>query len=190
MSQTSAQPQPDATLPAWARAWILETEGGYSNDPADPGRETKFGISKRAHPEVDIAGLTQARAVEIYGRAYWRPIRGAELPSVAALAVFDAAVLHGVTAAVAMLQRTLLDLRAYSSRFNVAVDGIVGPHTIAAARTAFAPGKSGAALAHYLAERVLYVAAITRREPSQQRFLRGWARRFFLLGAACARLEA
>ena len=37
-----------------ASDWILQTEGGYVNDPADPGGETKYGISKKAYPTVDI----------------------------------------------------------------------------------------------------------------------------------------
>lgn len=48
-------------------------EGGYVNDPNDPGGETKFGISKRAHPTVDIANLTRDGAIEIYWTEYWSP---------------------------------------------------------------------------------------------------------------------
>ena len=44
--------------------FVLNEEGGYVNDPADPGGETNFGISMRAHPEVDIKALTKAKAAE------------------------------------------------------------------------------------------------------------------------------
>ena len=38
---------------------VLHHEGGYVNDPDDPGGETNFGVAKRSHPDVDIANLTK-----------------------------------------------------------------------------------------------------------------------------------
>lgn len=49
-----------------AVTWILKAEGGESNDPADPGGLTKYGISQRAHPTVNISALTENDAIEIY----------------------------------------------------------------------------------------------------------------------------
>ena len=75
---------------------ILELEGGYASDPADPGGETKFGISKRSYPTLDIKGLTRSEAEDLYWRDYWL---AAGCPSLAwplALVHFDAAVNHGV----------------------------------------------------------------------------------------------
>lgn len=46
--------------------------GGYTNHPADPGGETKWGISKRANPNVDIKNLTKEGALEIYKKKYWK----------------------------------------------------------------------------------------------------------------------
>ena len=54
---------------------VLKREGGYVNDPDDPGGETKYGISKRAHPDVDIASLTPESAAEIYKDYYWLPAK-------------------------------------------------------------------------------------------------------------------
>lgn len=51
---------------------ILANEGGYVNDPADPGGETNFGISRRAYPSVDIKGLTRAGASMIYQKDFWK----------------------------------------------------------------------------------------------------------------------
>ena len=48
-----------------------DVEGEYSNDPNDPGGETKWGISKRAYPDLDIRNLTKADALAIYFRDYW-----------------------------------------------------------------------------------------------------------------------
>ena len=51
--------------------FIFKWEGGYDNDPDDPGGETKFGIDKRSHPDVDIRNLTREGATAIYWRDYW-----------------------------------------------------------------------------------------------------------------------
>jgi lysozyme family protein len=51
--------------------FVLGHEGGYSNDPNDPGGETNFGISKRAYPNVDIKNLTRDGAKEIYLHDFW-----------------------------------------------------------------------------------------------------------------------
>ena len=54
-----------------ALAFTLKWEGGYSNDPRDPGGETNFGISKRSYPHEDIKGMTLERATKIYYENYW-----------------------------------------------------------------------------------------------------------------------
>jgi len=51
-------------------AFVLRHEGGYVNDPRDPGGETKYGISKRAYPGLDIKNLTEEQAKEIYRQDY------------------------------------------------------------------------------------------------------------------------
>jgi len=51
--------------------FIMQWEGGYVNNPKDPGGETKYGISKRAYPQLNIADLTQQDAVRIYYDDYW-----------------------------------------------------------------------------------------------------------------------
>lgn len=79
--------------------FTLRWEGGYVNDPADPGGETKFGISKRAYPAEDIRRLTLERARLIYCRDYWNAINAEELNPQLAIAAFDTAVNMGVTRA-------------------------------------------------------------------------------------------
>jgi len=85
-----------------AVAFVLSHEGGYSYDPQDPGGETKFGISRRAYPNIDIAALTEEGAKEIYLRDYWMPVADA-LPTPADIVAFDAAVNQGQTFARAMI---------------------------------------------------------------------------------------
>lgn len=77
-----------------------DIEGSYVNDPRDPGGETKYGISKRAYPKVDIKNLTLEQAKKIYHDDYWLPCDCAEmLPRPAKLLVFDCAVNQGVSVA-------------------------------------------------------------------------------------------
>ena len=90
-----------------AVAFVLKEEGGYVNNPNDPGGETNFGISKRAYPEVDIAGLTADTAAEIYRRDYWDKLGDMEgLPAGLALLALDCAVNQGVGRARRFLAET------------------------------------------------------------------------------------
>lgn len=101
---------------------LLDHEGGYVNDPRDPGGETRFGISKRSYPSIDIKNLTRAVAVDIYRRDFWDRIQGDTLPQAFAFQALDAAVNHGMENAVRWLQRAAC----------VAEDGVIGPVTLAA----------------------------------------------------------
>jgi Putative secretion activating protein len=103
-----------------AVALILAHEGGYANDPNDPGGETNFGISKRAYPTEDIAHLTADRAAAIYRRDYWTPLQCDALPWALAVQVFDHGVNAGCSGAVKLLQGSL----------GVADDGVIGPITL------------------------------------------------------------
>lgn len=79
---------------------VIGHEGGYVNDPQDPGGETKFGISKRAYPNLDIKNLTIEQAREIYLRDYWLGA-GCDHIADAAMAIllFDCAVNQGIARA-------------------------------------------------------------------------------------------
>lgn len=104
--------------------FVLKHEGGYSNDPHDPGGETNFGISKRAYPHEDIKAMTAGRARQLYLRDYWDPLKCGYLPSPLALMVFDCAVNQGQPTAGYLLQEAL----------GVKQDGVVGLVTIQAAQ--------------------------------------------------------
>lgn len=101
---------------------IIGHEGGYVNDHRDPGGETKYGISKRAYPAVDIYNLTLDHAKLIYKRDYWDAVDAESIPGVARLMVFDCAVNCGVTTAKKLLQRAV----------GTKDDGVIGPKTRAA----------------------------------------------------------
>lgn len=102
---------------------VIGHEGGYVNHPNDPGGETKFGVSKRAYPNVDIKNLTLDKAKDIYLRDYWNRLSLESLPDEIRFDLFDAAVNSGVKTAAIFLQRAL----------HVTDDGVIGPATIAAA---------------------------------------------------------
>lgn len=91
----------------FAYQFTLGAEGGYVNDSRDPGGETKYGISKRSYPGIDIKALTLDEAKAIYKRDYWQAASCDRMPPKIGVAVFDAAVLHGPKTAIKLLQRAL-----------------------------------------------------------------------------------
>ncbi len=105
--------------------FVLSHEGGYSNDPRDPGGETNFGISKRAFPDVDIKGLTREAAIELYRVNYWEKCRCGDFPPQMGVLLFDTAVNQGPGQAIRILQRAI----------GVTVDSIIGEQTLAAVKT-------------------------------------------------------
>jgi lysozyme family protein len=105
---------------------VLIHEGGDADDPRDPGGRTRWGISQRTYPTLDIAKLTRAEAIALYRRDFWTPLQGDALPPALAFQALDAAVNHGVGRTVRWLQRLV----------GVRVDGQLGPLTLAAIQAA------------------------------------------------------
>jgi lysozyme family protein len=110
-------------------------------------------------------------------------VRADELPGPLALAVFDGAVNHGVTASVKTLQRALANL----GLTDVRADGLVGPATLHAAKLCWEEDWE-ATLGELLALRCIYYADIVRTTPSQGKFHRGWLKRVQAVGIKCTRL--
>lgn len=106
------------------RAWEFTKrwEGGYVHDKDDSGGETKYGISKKAYPNLDIKRLTEEQAKELYRHDYWNSAGCDSLPGSLGVALFDSAVNCGVTRALSWLDKAknaeeLLALReAYYQR--------------------------------------------------------------------------
>ena len=105
---------------------LIGHEGGYVNDPRDPGGETNWGITKRTAQANGYQGsmraMTREQAYKIYYSAFWLRYQCDKMPEAVAYQFFDAAVNHGLGNASRMLQRSV----------NVADDGIIGNMTIAA----------------------------------------------------------
>lgn len=85
---------------------LLGHEGNYVNNPNDPGGETKFGISKRSYPKLDIRNLTREDAIAIYKRDFWDPI-SLSVPDSVKYQMFDFAVNSGIDNAIRALQRAI-----------------------------------------------------------------------------------
>jgi uncharacterized protein (TIGR02594 family) len=169
-----------------ALAHVLKMEGGYTNDPADPGGPTNFGITLSdyaRHVGVDITPqsrdllIARLKAIApstvhaIYERDYWLASGCPSLPAPIALFHFDCAVNMGVGTAIRMLQTAL----------SVTVDGELGPQTVQAATRA-AP------------QQILTIYADARRRRYQlltgfPRFGRGWLARVDATLAAALQLS-
>lgn len=112
----------------------LKWEGAGGQVTTDSGGLTKYGISQKAYPNLNIAALTKADAVGIYRRDYWTPLKLDLFKNQnLANAVFDFGVNAGRKTAAKQLQ-ILLNLRGE----KLTIDGIIGEKTIAAANAATA----------------------------------------------------
>lgn len=138
---------------------LIGHEGGYVNNPADPGGETKFGISKRSYPMENIKALTLERAKALYHRDYWGPAGCDAAPDGLKFDLFDMAVNSGVTTAIRTLQNAV----------GTSADGVIGPKTLQAINSMPAPRL----VARFNGWRLAFMA----NTPQWDTFSRGWARR-------------
>lgn len=133
----------------------------YTNDPTDRGGETKYGISKRAFPSLDIASLTEEDARAIYRVEYWRfeSVLDQELAN----KLLSMAVLFGLSTTVRLLQNIV----------GVNIDGRFGPKSLAATNRLI-----GSVVLSELRIALLYRSVlICTRDTFQLRFVEGWIRR-------------
>ncbi|KRW93418.1 holin-associated N-acetylmuramidase [Paracoccus sp. PXZ] len=156
-------------------AEIVAREGGYVNDPDDPGGATNYGVTlatlqrlgidRTGDGRIDVAdvrALTRADAERIFVEHYFRRPRLAELPASVQASVFDMYVNAG-TNAVKILQRLVTRMG-----FAATDDGVVGPRTILAARQADAAAPGYFADAYGIARRNYYYALGDARPASRK----------------------
>lgn len=154
---------------------IVMREGGYVNDPDDPGGATNFGVTigtmktlgldlnKDGRVDAaDVRALTRAQAEQIFVEHYFRKPRLAELPQSVQASVFDMYFNAG-TNAVTILQKLVTRMG-----FATSVDGAVGPNTIAAAQQADAAAPSHFMDAYGIARRNYYYALADQRPTSRK----------------------
>ena len=174
---TTATPTPDVEASALfdrALTHVLAMEGGYTNDPADPGGPTNFGITLADYARFKHTVITSTNRAElifalqhisqddvrtIYFDAYWRAASCPKLPAPLAIFHFDTAVNMGTGTALRMLQTAL----------DCTVDGVFGPKTQAAAAAAN-PSRALAAYADLRRRRYRSLSGFPR-------FGRGWLSR-------------
>jgi lysozyme family protein len=169
---------------------IVAREGGFVNDPDDPGGATNFGVTIRTMRALgldldgdgeigvsDVRRMTRAQAVDIFIEHYFRRPRIDTLPEVLQASVFDMQVNAGANA-VRILQRLLREMGQ-----AVVVDGVIGPRTAAAAEAAARAAPDHIADAYGIARRSYYLRLADAR-PGLRRFARsraggkgGWIRR-------------
>ncbi|MCM2562143.1 holin-associated N-acetylmuramidase [Lutimaribacter sp. EGI FJ00015] len=160
-----------------ARA-IVAREGGFANDPDDPGGATKHGVTVHTMRRLgldltgdglvdahDVRALSRADAERIFLRHYYQGPRIDALPAVLRASVFDMYVNAGANA-VKILQRLLRQMGQ-----DVAVDGVIGPQTIAAARSVAEAAPEHIADAYGIARRNYYFRLADKR-PASRKYVR------------------
>ncbi|TCP42121.1 holin-associated N-acetylmuramidase [Rhodovulum marinum] len=154
---------------------IVIREGGFVNDPDDPGGATKHGVTlatlRRLKADItgdglvtvdDVKALSPEEAVDVFIVHYFQRPRIHLLPEVLQPSVFDMFVNAGSNA-VRILQRLFNDMGQ-----RVTVDGVIGPHTALAAETAAAAAPDHIADAYGIARRNYYYAIADRRPASRK----------------------
>ena len=150
---------------------LLHFEGGYVNDKYDKGGETKYGISKRAYPDLDIENLTIEDAKNIYYKDYWLKAKCDKILFPVNIFHFDTAVNCGVYRANRCLQ-----IAISRSGFPIGIDGIIGNQTL----TALNRCNIHLLLMNYAIVRTEFYITI-----GDSRFLKGWLRRVIKLYSIC-----
>lgn len=152
--------------------FILRREGGYVNDPDDPGGATNKGVTQKTYNQWrrrqdlstrDARKLGDEELNDIYESGYWLPPRCDKLQEALDLAQFDTAVNMGPRRAVKMLQ----------SSVGVTADGDFGPITL----RAVSASDLGATVIGYCDRRETYYRTLAERKPRLSKFLKGWLNR-------------
>jgi lysozyme family protein len=151
--------------------FVIGNEGGYVNDRYDAGGETKWGISKKQYPNLDLKNLTQEQAKEIYKKDYWSPIYDQLNNPNLAIRVFDMAVNSGVRNAHFILQKAV-----NACGGSLTLDGDLGKKTLHAANQLH----SGFLLERFRVERYNFYKRCVDTSPVRIKFLKGWMGRAYL----------
>jgi lysozyme family protein len=150
-------------IPHYLISRLMDREGGYVFDPDDPGGETKYGISKRSYPNIDIKNLTRADAEHIYYRDFYQAGEVDKVPESLQEIYLDMIVMSGIRRAIRILQQAV---NHDSDGFKLKIDGELGSKTLEALQ--------------YLEDwrlrawRTLFYADLVLQRPSLNKFWAGW----------------
>jgi lysozyme family protein len=158
---------------------VLKEEGGFSNDPRDPGGITNLGVTQRVWEafighdvdEAAMRALTPAAVAPLYRKSYWNRIHGDDLPLGVDYAVMDFAVNSGTSRAAMALQLAC----------GIQDDGAIGPQTMQAVNSADPITLIGIVCDQRL--------AFLRSLPSFDTFGRGWTARIQRVRAASEQMQ-
>ena len=167
-------PKKDRYDSAFKRLMILE--GGHVVNEIDPGGETKYGISKRSYPDINIKSLTQQQAKEIYRKDWWQKYKYDKMATMCdgdyseiAIRIFILAINIGAKNANKVLQRGLL-----ACGEELDIDGIIGGHTkqllLSNGHRIIFPFRSEAAG---------FYRSLVAGRPELKPFLKGWLERAY-----------
>ena len=172
---------------AFQKAFVhtVGVEGGYSNDPADPGKATKFGITERVARENgyqgDMRDLPLEFAEGVYRAKYWELIHldvVSTLSEPIAIELFDTAVNCGVAFAAKSFQQALNAFNREQRDYeDIEVDGLIGPATVRALRGLLALRGVEGEQVFLTALNTLqgaYYIQIAERRPASEKFIYGW----------------
>lgn len=146
---------------------VLKHEGGFVNNPKDPGGITNLGVTKaawesywgRSSSEAEMRSLTPNIVKPFYKAMYWDKIKGDQLPAGVDYAAYDLAVNSGVGRAAKYLQQIA----------GVVADGAIGPKSLEAIK-ACDPEQVVDALCDMRLD-------FLKRLPTFETFGKGWSRR-------------
>jgi lysozyme family protein len=155
-----------------ALKFTLQEEGGYSNNPEDPGGATMKGVTQAVYDKYrqsknldtqDVRDISDEEVSDIYYNEYWLPSHCDDLPIKLSICQFDTAVNTGIEESIKILQRAI----------DVKDDGIFGPHTKAAANQP----PEDALVDEYIDARRDFYTSLAQEKPHLAEFLHGWLKR-------------
>lgn len=146
--------------------YVLQWEGGYSNDQNDLGSETNWGISKRSHPNIDIKSLTREQAIEIYRKEYWEPYLFEKIvDEKITRKFFDMSINLGISQATLIMQESLNLFHR-----NLKEDGIFGEDTLLQINMT----QPQSLITAIISKLDSFYRQVVKDNPSQQKYLAGW----------------
>ena len=155
---------------------ILRFEGGYVNDPADPGEETNKGVTKKVYDEYreskglpvrSVRDISDEEVSDIYRTMYWLEGKCDKLPAYLSIVHFDTSVNAGIRQAAKLLQRTV----------GAKDDGVIGSGTLGKVTEKVTISGDLATALIYLGKRRDFYKNLVAQKPALQKFLKGWMNR-------------
>ena len=145
---------------------MLKNEGCYSDNPSDSGGKTKYGISKKSYPNLNIKKLTESQAKKIYKKDYWDRLKLDNINNLnIASSIFDFAVNVGNNRATKIVQKIV----------KTKVDGIIGKKTIRAINSY----DSLLLDLYFTLEKIRFYIELVEKNRKNYTFILGWLKRCF-----------